>query len=174
MTNAELKLELADYFLIQGRFKTGRGYVGMSRSQYPQLFLDYFHSLSAEDKAGMVDILICGAIKDETEFSRQEVASLLGRLAIDRQVEYLKPHQQKLENIFLDPANLELWANDEDSNGRNYFQTWRFALQLGCILKRIGSVEVDRGYKYLMAHAKFAHFQVALQGNWRIIVERGL
>jgi len=174
MTNVELKKELADFFLMRRRFKQGRDYVGMSSSQYPEMFVEYFHSLSAEDKAGMVDILMCGAIDEETEFPRRKLVSLLGRLAIERQVEYLKPHQQALESIFLDQANLERWATDEDSTDRDYLQTWRFALQLGCLLKRIGSVEVERGYNYLMAHAKFAHFQVALEGNWRAIVKRGL
>jgi hypothetical protein len=172
-----IKKELSDYFLGRGRFKGGAKLVGMSGSQYPNYFLEYFQKLILQDKKDVVQFLIRTITGHYPEFSSKllHIMSLVNRLAIAKQYDLIQPHQEILEHLFLDKSNLQAWAGCDDTfseGGKEYLLSWRFPLTLFCILKYIGSTEVDKGYDFLIAEAKLERFREALQNNRAVIVKR--
>lgn len=159
--------ELSDFFECRNRFAVCDDYVGMEASRIPEVFIEYFDSLSDEDQKRMTAIIVAATLGEVANLVDylDSASSLLLQLCLRRRAQYLGNERDALEREFNKPENIAAWSRTGDAasyDGLDYKREWRYALTLWGVLYLLKSDRIEASYDYLLKHAQSPHFRNAL------------
>lgn len=159
--------ELSDFFECRNRFAVCNDYVGMEASRIPDVFIEYFDSLHAEEQKRMTAVIVAATLGEVAALVNYlpSVSSLLLDLCFLRREPYIRDWRGALETEFNKPENVAAWSrskDDEAYEGLDYKQEWRYALKLWGALYLLESDRIAGTYDYLLKHAASSQFKNSL------------
>ena len=139
----------------------------MEASRIPDVFIEYFDTLPAEEQKRMTAIIVAATLGEVAALVDYlpSVSGLLLDLCFVRRERYFRDQRGELETEFNKPENIAAWskAGDDDAyEGLDYKREWRYALKLWGALYLLDSTRVATTYSYLLKHAASSHFRSSL------------
>ena len=143
--------------------------VGMEGSQIPQLFYDYFESLSEDDKKDAARIIVAGALGNDKELEEYltTLAYLMLGLCLTGNGRYFGPWRASIEIEYTNPANLKAWASSEEQSNPNtpgeFKLSWAYAMWLRKTLAMLHSTEIAEADRELQRDAKSSRLRASVR-----------
>jgi hypothetical protein len=154
---------LLDFSYDRGVFESTSKIEGMAVSQKPDLFVDYYRTLSQNERPDMNRCLVLSLLgrHQETEKFAGIVAMLLSALAQRVDGTGLEAFQSELSQELKDPIKRKAWFEDSE-DCKNFRLNWRYPLAIINVLEVLKAPGLSNIVKEMIDSAKSSMFRQRL------------